>query len=78
MKRADLADLTAFGAVADHLSFRTAASRLGVTPSALSHSDAAAGGAYRNRPHEDDAGLVSHGTIVMPAPDADGCQYSGV
>jgi DNA-binding transcriptional LysR family regulator len=38
MKRADLADLTAFVAVADHLSFRAAASQLGVTPSALSHS----------------------------------------
>jgi DNA-binding transcriptional LysR family regulator len=38
MKRGDLADLTAFVAVADHLSFRMAASRIGVTPSALSHS----------------------------------------
>ena len=38
MDRGDLADLTAFVAVADHLSFRAAASRLGVTPSALSHS----------------------------------------
>src|SRR5258707_2510304 len=38
MTRGDLADLTAFVAVADHLSFRRAASRLGVTPSALSHS----------------------------------------
>jgi DNA-binding transcriptional LysR family regulator len=38
MDRGDLADLTAFVAVADHLSFRGAASRLGVTPSALSHS----------------------------------------
>jgi DNA-binding transcriptional LysR family regulator len=38
MKRAELADLTAFVAVADHLSFRAAASQLGVTPSALSHS----------------------------------------
>src|SRR5260221_11004028 len=38
MDRGDLADLTAFVAVADHLSFRHAASRLGVTPSALSHS----------------------------------------
>src|SRR5258707_664533 len=38
MHRGDLADLTAFIAVADHLSFRAAASRLGVTPSALSHS----------------------------------------
>jgi DNA-binding transcriptional LysR family regulator len=38
MNRGDLADLTAFVAVADHLSFRRAASRLGVTPSALSHS----------------------------------------
>ncbi|HWX61124.1 LysR family transcriptional regulator, partial [Bradyrhizobium sp.] len=38
MNRSDLADLTAFVAVADHLSFRGAASRLGVTPSALSHS----------------------------------------
>src|SRR5258708_34780932 len=36
--RGDLADLTAFIAVADHLSFRAAALRLGVTPSALSHS----------------------------------------
>jgi DNA-binding transcriptional LysR family regulator len=38
MRRADLADLTAFVAVADNLSFRGAASRLGVTPSALSHT----------------------------------------
>ena len=38
MQRGDLADLTAFIAVADHLNFRAAASRLGVTPSALSHS----------------------------------------
>src|ERR1700738_4412034 len=38
MNRGNLADLTAFVAVADHLSFRAAASRLGVTPSALGHS----------------------------------------
>jgi DNA-binding transcriptional LysR family regulator len=38
MRRADLADLSAFVAVADNLSFRAAASRLGVTPSALSHT----------------------------------------
>jgi DNA-binding transcriptional LysR family regulator len=38
MNRSDLADLTAFVAIADHLSFRVAASQLGVTPSALSHS----------------------------------------
>ena len=38
MQRGSLADLNAFLAVADHLSFRAAASRLGVTPSALSHS----------------------------------------
>jgi DNA-binding transcriptional LysR family regulator len=38
MDRSHLADLTAFVAVADQLSFRGAASRLGVTPSALSHS----------------------------------------
>ena len=38
MDRGHLADLTAFVAVADHLSFRAAASQLGVTPSALSHS----------------------------------------
>ena len=38
MDRADLANLTAFVAVADLQSFRAAASRLGVTPSALSHS----------------------------------------
>jgi hypothetical protein len=37
-RRADLADLTAFVAVVDNLSFRAAASRLGVTPSALSHT----------------------------------------
>jgi DNA-binding transcriptional LysR family regulator len=37
MERADLADLTAFVAIADARSFRAAASRLGVTPSALSH-----------------------------------------
>jgi DNA-binding transcriptional LysR family regulator len=35
---ADLANLTAFVAVADQRSFRAAATRLGVTPSALSHS----------------------------------------
>jgi DNA-binding transcriptional LysR family regulator len=38
MNRSDLADLTAFVAIADHLSFRVAASQLGITPSALSHS----------------------------------------
>jgi DNA-binding transcriptional LysR family regulator len=38
MRRGDLGDLAAFVAVADHLSFRAAASRLGVTPSALSHT----------------------------------------
>ena len=38
MRRGELADLTAFIAVADHLSFRAAAVRLGVTPSALSHT----------------------------------------
>jgi DNA-binding transcriptional LysR family regulator len=37
MRRSDLADLTAFLAIADRLSFRAAAERLGVTPSALSH-----------------------------------------
>jgi DNA-binding transcriptional LysR family regulator len=38
MDRGDLANLTAFIAVADQRSFRAAASGLGVTPSALSHS----------------------------------------
>jgi DNA-binding transcriptional LysR family regulator len=38
MERDGLADLTVFLAVADHLSFRLAASRLGLTPSAISHS----------------------------------------
>src|ERR1700733_12158173 len=38
MSRGDLGDLAAFVAIADNLSFRAAASRLGVTPSALSHS----------------------------------------
>src|SRR4029079_5140428 len=38
MNRSDLGDLNAFVAVADHRSFRAAASRLDVTPSALSHS----------------------------------------
>src|SRR3984885_13655845 len=38
MDRADLANLNAFVAVADQRSFRAAAPRLGVTPSALSHS----------------------------------------
>src|ERR1700719_4845729 len=38
MDRADLANLSAFVAVADQRSFRAAASRLDVTPSALSHS----------------------------------------
>ena len=37
MRSADLTDLAAFVAVADNLSFRAAATRLGVTPSALSH-----------------------------------------
>src|ERR1700676_5327284 len=37
-RRGGFADLTAFLAIADHLSFRAAASRLGVTPSALSHT----------------------------------------
>lgn len=38
MHRGDLADLTAFLAVADELSFRAAAARVGCTPSALSHA----------------------------------------
>jgi DNA-binding transcriptional LysR family regulator len=38
MQRDGLADLTVFVAVADHLSFKVAASRLGLTPSAISHS----------------------------------------
>src|SRR6202789_2100484 len=38
MDRGDLSNLTAFVAVADRRSFRAAASQLGVTPSALSHS----------------------------------------
>jgi DNA-binding transcriptional LysR family regulator len=38
MDRIDLSNLTAFVAVADRRSFRAAASHLGVTPSALSHS----------------------------------------
>src|SRR5438105_10953413 len=38
MDRSELADLNAFVAVADHLSFRAAAACLGVTPSSLSHS----------------------------------------
>ena len=37
MRRADLADLAAFVAVADNLSFRAAAASIGVTPSALSY-----------------------------------------
>lgn len=37
MRRADLTDLSAFVAVANHKSFRAAAGQLGVTPSALSH-----------------------------------------
>jgi DNA-binding transcriptional LysR family regulator len=38
MGRGNLGDLAAFVAIADNLSFRAAASRLGVTPSALSHT----------------------------------------
>jgi len=38
MYRAELADLAAFVAVAEQRSFRAAAGRLGVTPSALSHT----------------------------------------
>src|ERR1700745_2007736 len=38
MNRNDLADLNAFAIVANHVRFRAAASQLGVTPSALSHS----------------------------------------
>jgi DNA-binding transcriptional LysR family regulator len=38
MNRGDLNDLNTFLAIADHLSFRAAAARLGVTSSALSHS----------------------------------------
>ena len=47
MRRADLADLTAFVAVADNLCFRAASSHIGVIPSALSRTDAAARGAPR-------------------------------
>src|SRR5262249_32450789 len=38
MQRAELSDLRSFVAVADALSFRAAASQVGVTPSALSHA----------------------------------------
>jgi DNA-binding transcriptional LysR family regulator len=38
MRRSELADLSAFVAVADQTSFRAAASQLGITPSAVSHS----------------------------------------
>src|SRR6202020_1588284 len=38
MSRGNLGDLAAFVAIADNLSFRAAAARLGVTPSALSHT----------------------------------------
>src|SRR5260370_8433536 len=38
MTRSERAYLTAFVAIADHLIFRAAAPRLGVTPSALSHT----------------------------------------
>src|SRR5215468_6784458 len=38
MNRSDLGDLAAFITVADQLNFRAAALRLGVTPSAVSHS----------------------------------------
>src|SRR5271163_2793038 len=38
MRRGEFDDLAAFVVVASELSFRAAASRLGVTPSALSHS----------------------------------------
>ena len=38
MQRSDLNDLAAFVAIADNLSFRAAGARLGVTPSALSHT----------------------------------------
>ena len=37
MRSGDLTDLAAFVVVAEHLSFRAAADKLGVTPSALSH-----------------------------------------
>src|SRR5690242_15148372 len=38
MKRSELSDLAAFVAVADELSFRAGAARLGITRSALSHA----------------------------------------
>jgi DNA-binding transcriptional LysR family regulator len=38
MHRGELGDLAAFVAIADNLNFRAAAARLGVTPSALSHT----------------------------------------
>jgi DNA-binding transcriptional LysR family regulator len=38
VRRNEIADLTAFIEVAEHLSFRAAALKLGVTPSALSHT----------------------------------------
>ena len=37
-RRTDLVGLTGFVAIADNLSFRAAAARLGLTPSALSHT----------------------------------------
>jgi hypothetical protein len=52
MDRGDLANLTAFVAVADQRSFRAAASQLGVTPSALSHSCKASSAGVRLLSHD--------------------------
>jgi hypothetical protein len=60
MDRSNLADLTAFVAVADRLSFRAAASQLGVSPSALSHSMRQPGASRRALTAAHDAQSVAH------------------
>ena len=61
MRRADLADLTAFVAVADNLSFRVAASNIGVTPvSAQPHDAAARGASWSAIAEPDDAERLAH------------------
>ncbi len=71
MDRGDLANLTSFVAVADQRSFRGAASRLGVTPSALSHSMRQLEERLGVRLlHRHDAQRISHRCWPTPAPAA--------
>jgi len=72
MDRGDLVNLSAFVTIADQRSFRAAASRLDVTPSALSHSmrqlEACLGCGYWTEPRASESEADGETTNTSPMP----------